>query len=236
MAAVIERVDRLEDLMVQLLQETARTSRELREFKTEMQDFKAEMRLSAQRSEREMREFKNEMQDFKDEMREFKNEMHEFKAEMRRETKELRKQIGESFNKAGRLVEDAIAPGIPKIFRTITGLSREEIERQAIRFEVKQPHRREFDAMIAGGGYVLINQTKSTLRPSDVEDFHLLMQTQIRQYFPEYTEKKFIGLVSSLYVDDSIVAYASKLGLYVLGFGEDLMDVLNPQDFTPQYF
>jgi len=222
MTAVVERVDRLEELMAQLLQETARTSREMREFKTEMRAFKDEMRLSAQRSEQEMREFKAEM--------------HGFKDEMRRDTQELRKQIGESFNKAGRLVEDAIAPGMSKIFQTITGLGRDAIERQAIRVEVKQPHRREFDAVIAGGDYVLINETKSTLRPDDVKKFQRLMEQGIRQYFPEYSDKKFIGVVSSLYIDDSIIALGSKLGLYVLGFGEDLMDVLNPQDFTPHYF
>lgn len=48
--------------------------------------------------------------------------------------------------------------------------------------------------------------------------------------------RTFIGIVSSLYVDDSIVALGSKLGLFVLGFGDDLLDVLNSRDFTPRYF
>lgn len=215
MFAVEERVDRLEDLMAQLLETTAQTSRELREFKEEM-------RASRERSEREMREFTEEM-------REFKNET-------RQEQKNFRRQMGEHSRQIGRLVEDIVAPGVPRIFREITGLAPEEIEFKAERVKRKAPNSREFDVVIARGGYVLVNETKATLKPEYVNDFYQLMRDQIRLYFPEYEACHFIGIVSSLYVDESVVRLSAKLGLYVLGFGEDLMDVLNPPDFKPVYF
>jgi hypothetical protein len=187
------------------------------------------MHMMAARSEKEMHDFKGEMRDFKDEMHEFKNEMRNFK-------KNIHKELGEIANRAGRLVEDIVAPGIPKIFRDITGLNEEQIEWNAVRFKKRQPAFREFDAVIAGGGYILINETKSVLRPEIIKAFHALMKDKIRDYFPDAGEQKFIGVVSSLYVDESIVSLCGNLGLYVLGFGDDLLDVLNAEGFTPQYF
>jgi len=261
MEQVVQRVDRLEILMAQLLETTAQTSRELREFKEEMRaaaersEARSQREMSAFKQEMlefkdEMRDFKDEMLEFKDEMREFKDEMRDFKDEMgefknetlafRKETREahrqLQQQIGEAANKTGRLVEDLVAPGIPKIFREVTGLSANDIEFHAVRVKIKHPNAREFDVVIMSSNYVLINETKSTLNPEQVNNFHSLMQTRIREYFPESADKQFIGIVSSLYVDASIVALGSRLGLFVLGFGEDLLDVLNPTDFKPSYF
>jgi len=229
MEQVAQRVDRLELLMAQLLETTAQTSRELREFKDEM-------RAAEARSEREMLGLKNEMLGFKNEMREFKEERQAFEKEAREAHRQLQKQIGEAANKTGRLVEDAVAPGIPKIFRDVTGLNADDIDFHAVRVKLKHPSAREFDVVIIGGNYVLINETKSTLNPEQVNNFHHMMQTRIREYFPDYADKQFIGIVSSLYVDASIVALGSRLGLFVLGFGEDLLDVLNPAGFTPSYF
>jgi hypothetical protein len=229
MMTVTERVNHLEDLMAQLLETTAQTSRELREFKQEMREFKDEMHAIAARTEQDMREFKQEMREFKDEMREFKNETRQFQ-------KEVRRDFGEVSRQFGLLVENMVAPGIPKMFQDITGLAAEGITFSAIRVKKKMPAAREFDAVVAGGGYVLINETKSTLRPDYVHDFYAVMAQDIHAYFPEYEGSRFIGVVSSLYVDTSIVTLGSKLGLFVLGFGDDLLDVLNPRDFTPRYF
>jgi hypothetical protein len=60
---------------------------------------------------------------------------------------------------------------------------------------------------------------------------------RIREYFPEYQNNQFIGVIASLYVDESLVECGEKLGLVVLGFGEELMDVLNdPAKFTLRLF
>ena len=57
-----------------------------------------------------------------------------------------------------------------------------------------------------------------------------------REFFPEYAGKKIIGAIASLYVDESLVRFGERLGLIVLGFGEDVMDVLNQPGFTPTVF
>jgi hypothetical protein len=241
MLNTVERVDRLEDLMAQMLETTAQTSRELREFKEEMREaaarYEAERRDAEARAEKAAREAEARAEKMAREAEaRAEKELREYKEARLRDYQKLQKQIGEIANKTGRLVEDMVAPGIPKIFRDITGLDESKIDYSSVRVKKRGSYLREFDVLIAGAGYVLVNETKSTLRPENLKAFHAVMRDEIRQFFPEYEAAKFIGVVSSLYVDESIVTLGNKLGLYVLGFGEDLLDVLNPAAFEPHYF
>ncbi|HEC97425.1 MAG TPA: hypothetical protein ENI58_04615, partial [Nitrospirae bacterium] len=94
MPTVEERVDTLESLLGQFIVHTDTALRRL---------------------EREMREFKDEMREFKDEMREFKDEMGEFKDRTEKMLSAQNKRWGEIANKMGTVVEDIVAPNIPRI-------------------------------------------------------------------------------------------------------------------------
>jgi len=257
MQEIEERVNHLDELMAQLIQTVDQTSREMRRSyersEREMQEFKAEMRQADERSKREMQEFKaemrqaderskREMQEFKEEMRQAheradersKREMQEFKAEMRQSKRDLDKKWGELSNKLGTMAEDLVAPSIPRILRQVTGCTL-EIEYSAVRVRKSKPKNQEFDVVAVCGDYVFINETKSTLRSEYINNFYELMQN-IQDYFPEFKGKQFIGAIASLYVDETLVRQGEKLGLVVLGFGEELMDVLNSPGFVPKIF
>lgn len=94
---------------------------------------------------------------------------------------------------------------------------------------------REFDVIRAYGEYVLVNETKSTLRPKDV-DHVLITLKEIREYFPEYQKRKLMASVATLSVDDSLVSDASRKGVVVLAVGDHLMDIGNPTPFKPKVF
>jgi len=226
--AVERRVTNLEELMAQLIRTVDRvdrqvnqTSRELRELQAEMRDFKAEMR------------------DFKDEMLEFKDEMRAFKEDSLAYRREMNKKWGELANKMGTMAEDLVAPSIPRILRETVGCPDDHVDRVAVRVRVTHPadrHRmREFDVMALCGDYVLINETRSRLTTQYVEDF-VQRLPEARDFFPEYADKKFIGSVASLYVEESVVRYGEQQGVIVLGFGEDVMEVLNTPGFKPRAF
>ena len=251
MLEIEERVNHLDELMAQLIQTVDRTSREMQRSyersQRDMQDFREEMRQSRENSEREMREFKVEMrqshENFEREMQELheraeqrsRQEIQEFKAEMRQSKRDLDKKWGELSNKLGTMAEDLVAPSIPRILKQLTGCSA-EIEYSAVRVRKSQPQNQEFDVVVKCENWVFINETKSNLRPEHLDKFHRLMQ-RIRDYFPEYQNNQFIGAIASLYVDESLVECGEKLGLVVLGFGEELMDVLNdPAKFTLRLF
>ncbi|MCP4368081.1 MAG: hypothetical protein GY797_08250 [Deltaproteobacteria bacterium] len=97
-------------------------------------------------------------------------------------------------------------------------------------------NQQEYDVVAMCGDYLFINETKRKLGADDVKEFAEEALPQAREFFPEYTEKKIIGAIASLYVDDSLVRYAERQGLFVLGAAEELMEVLNEPGFVPKYF
>lgn len=177
-----------------------------------------------------------EMAEFKEEMREFKEEMRQFREDSKRENREFNRRLGDIANKHGRLIEDIVAPSICRVMKQALGMdedtacyANESIKRESVFDERKI---REFDVVAKCGDYVMVNETKSSLRAQDVTD---LIQTisVVREYFPEFQGRKIIGSIASVYVDESVVNFATRNGVLVLAVGDDLMDIRNPKEFRP---
>jgi soluble cytochrome b562 len=257
MLEIEERVNHLDELMARLIQTVDNNSREMRRSyersQREMQDFREEMRRlyeradersrqadersrqADERSRREMKEFRAEMQQSHERFQQEMRQSHErFQQEMRQSKRDSDKRWGELSNKLGTMAEDLVAPSIPRILKQVTGCTA-KISYSAVRVRKSEPQNQEFDAVAVCQNYVFINETKSTLRSEHIDNFHSLMQ-RIRDYFPEYQDKQFIGAIASLYVDKTLIQRGENLGLIVLGFGEELMDVLNSPGFTPKLF
>ncbi len=158
---------------------------------------------------------------------------------MERDRRELNKQLGEIANKQGRMTEDLVAPSICRILREVLGLPQSHECGQAER--IRRPHpkvkgrRKEFDVIAECDGYVLVNETKSSLKPSDIPKIKETIQ-EVGEYFPEYKDMKIIGSLATLDVDASLVKYASREGILILAVGDELMDVKNEPGFKPAIF
>lgn len=232
------RVETLEALMAETLRivnatslQIERLSEEMRAFKDEMRAFKEEVRADTRALKEEMRAFKDEInadtRAFKEEMRAFRNEMN--------------KRWGELSAKLGLLVENIVAPSVPRVLSQVFACPERAIEFLGLRIRRKHPslpdHNREFDAVAVGCGHVLIVESKVQLDARAVAAFADQLPAA-REYFPEFADKgyRFAGAVASLYVDPSVIAFAEKLSLIVLGIGDDLMEVLNSPGFTPRAY
>ena len=245
------RVHRLEILMENVLdsikQSNARADRaltrlsfEMADFKTEMADFKDEMHADRAASSKAHADFVAEMHAD----RAASSKAHaDFVAEMHADRKAMNKKWGELANKWGTLVEDVVAPSVPRILRNMTNCPPSEgLDMQAVRMRRKHPHisgkSQEFDAVAVCGGYVLIAEAKSNLSPRYIKNFIKRME-KAREYFPEYADAEqyhFIGALASLYVDESVIRYGEKQGILILGLGDDLMDVMNEDMTTLHHF
>jgi DNA repair exonuclease SbcCD ATPase subunit len=227
-AALKPRIDTLEYALQVLAEQATRTQAELAQLSLEMREFKEEM--SAFKDE--MGEFKNEMSEFKDEMSDFKDEMSTFKDETRREHRELNRKWGEMANKLGTIVEDLVAPSLPRVVHEVCG---EEIFDLSVRRKRKLPDGRvqEFDAIAVTPSLVCLNSTKSTLRSADV-DALVAEIDRLREFFPEYSTIPVIGILATLAVEDSVLHHANRLGFVVLAIGDELMEVRNPPGFVPR--
>jgi len=166
------------------------------------------------------------------ELREFKDEMRTFKEENRQQRREMNIKWGEMARKLGTITEDLVAPSIPRIINEMFGL---DVVFLGIRMKKKLQDGRikEYDAIAVAGEYVYVDETKSTLDSEDVKDFIEDIQG-FREFFPEYEGKKIIGVLASLYVDESVIKYAEKAGFLVFAVGEALMEVKNTKGFKPK--
>ena len=256
------RVRSLEEMMVDLVATVEQTSVEMREFKDEWRyqaeeskkQWRDEMRASNERMERDTAKFKESTNAILDRMErdtaKFKEstnaildrmerENAKFKEDSKRDRREFNKQLGEIANKQGRMTEDLVAPSICRIFKEVLGCPQSVECSQAER--VRRPHpkvkgrRKEFDVIAECDGHVLVNETKSTLKPSDIPKVKKTIR-QFREYFPAYKDMKIIGSLATLDVDDSLVKYASREGILILAVGDELMDVKNEPGFKPAVF
>ncbi len=227
------RVRSLEEMMADLIATVEQTSIEVRASTDKMErdtaNFKEKTDATLDRMERDTA-------NFKDEMRVFKEEMRTFKDETRREHRNLNKQLGEIANKQGRMTEDLVAPSICRILQELVNCPPNLGCGLLVRPRRINPNDRsrtkEFDAIAECGDYVLVNETKSNLKPTDINKLVKTIQ-KVREYFPEYADRKIIGSLATLYVDDSLVKFASRKGIIVLAVGDELMDVKNEPGFKP---
>lgn len=232
MPSVTERTNRLEETLQTFIGEVGaqfknlyksqmKTEAELRVFKDDVQAFKNEMLV-----------FKDEMLAFQNEMRDFKDEMRSFRNRSEREHREMNRRWGELANKMGTMVEDLVAPSLPRIIRECFDL---EVTDLMPRRRKKFPDGRifEFDAIAVTDKLVALNSTKSTLRGTDVDGF-VAEIAQFREVFPEYAEQPVVGILASLAVDDNVLNRAEKLGFLVLAVGDQVMEVKNRPGFQPK--
>ncbi len=219
------RVENLEISMQDLKEIVARTSLQVERTSAEMAEFKEENRL-----------FREEMREFKDEMKDFKDEMRQFRDDSRRENREFNRRLGDIANKYGRLIEDLVAPSICRVMQRALGFKEETVcfanERikRAYRGDVRRL--KEFDVVAECGDYVMMNETKSNLRAEDVSNLIATIAIA-RDYFPEYRDRKIIGSVASVSLDESVVNFATSKGVLALAVGDELMDIQNPAGFVP---
>jgi len=165
------------------------------------------------------------------EMREFKDEMRGFKDRTEKMLTEQNRRWGEIANKMGTLVEDIVAPNIPRIAREEFGCR--EMDFFAVRVEKRDKERnitREFDVIAVCDEKVILNETKSTPRQGYLDEFvDFVKAGEFFSYFPEYKGKKLIAVFSSLYLSESVVDFLSKNKVYAMAMKGDTMDILNPQ-------
>jgi hypothetical protein len=144
------------------------------------------------------------------------------------ERKAINKQWGELSHKLGTIVEDIVAPNIPRIARELFGCPQVDdlMQFRQVRNKKNPALRREFDVIAVCGDKVLINETKSTVRKSYIDEF-IEVLPQIFDYFPEYAGKTIVPVLSALSISPDMVNYLTKNRIYALAMGDETMELLN---------
>jgi len=151
--------------------------------------------------------------------------------ERKKERREMNKRWGELANKMGTLVEDIVAPNIRRVAQELFGIN--DIVEFSVRRTIYHPtdksRLKDFDALLIGADAIVLNETKSTVRQSYIDDFIAFIPT-VFEYLPEHTGKRVIPVFSSLYIPEQFVRYLTANKIYAMAMGDDTMEILNYND------
>jgi hypothetical protein len=131
----------------------------------------------------------------------------------------------------GTLVEDIVAPNIPRIARELFGIDKivDFSVRRTIYHPTDKSRLKDFDALLIGADAVVLNETKSTVRQSYIEEFIAFIPT-VFEYLPEHKGKRVIPVFSSLYIPEHFVRYLTANNIYAMAMGDETMEILNYND------
>ena len=132
--------------------------------------------------------------------------------------------------KWGRFVEGMVVPAVKVMFKA----RNIGVEKIFQRVEVhKNGKNMEIDIMAVNHEHVLLIEAKSTLAVDDVKD-HLERLKEFKEFFPEYTEKKVLGGVAGIVIEEGVDRYAYQQGLFVIGQSGETVKILNDEKFRPK--
>ncbi len=155
----------------------------------------------------------------------------QYRLEWKNEKREMNKKWGELANKMGTLVEDIVAPNIPRIAQELFGIDKivDFSVRRIIYHPTDKSRLKDFDALLIASDAIVLNETKSTVRQSYIDEFIAFIPT-VFEYLPEHRGKKVIPVFSSLYIPEQFVRYLTANKIYAMAMGDETMEILNYND------
>lgn len=175
--------------------------------------------------EKEMKEFKDEMKEFKDETLIWRRTIDEERRRMARQWGELANKMGTLVED---IVLPNI-PRLAKEYFGCEDIEDIMIRRKRIN-PADRSKKREFDVIAVCNDRIILNETKATPRVTYIDEFAgFIERGEFFEYFPEYKGKIIIPIFSSLYIDDDSVKYLSQKRIYALAMKDDTMEILNPE-------
>ena len=132
--------------------------------------------------------------------------------------------------KWGRFVEGLIAPGTISMFKE-RGIEVEKIY-QRVKAH-KDGKEIEIDILAIDKEYAVLIEAKSTLGIEDVNE-HIERLKAFKKFFPEYSDRKVIGAVAGIVIEEGADRFAYRQGLFVIGQTGETVKILNDKTFKPK--
>ena len=132
--------------------------------------------------------------------------------------------------KWGRFVEGLIAPGTISMFKE-RGI---EVEKVYQRVKAHKDGKEiEIDILAINKEYAVLIEAKSTLGIEDIKE-HIERLKIFKKFFPEYSDRKVIGAVAGIVIEEGADKFAYRQGLFVIGQTGETVKILNDKTFKPK--
>lgn len=130
----------------------------------------------------------------------------------------------------GPFVEGLLVPATERLFQQ-RGIP---VDKVSQRVKARKNGRGvEIDILAINQGYVVLIEVKSTLSVDDV-NAHLQNLSDFKFFFPEYADRKVVGAVAGIVIDEGAGRYAYKSELFVIGQSGETVKILNDEKFVPR--
>ncbi len=222
-----ERVAELERVIAKNFAEVDRRAEERR---AELERLEAERQAELKQMEAERRA---ELKQMEAERRaETEIILRKSKAELDQQVKELNQQMGKLSGRLGQFVEAMIMPSLVSLFRS-RGIEVHEVHPNVT--ATRPQGSIEIDLLVVNDGDAIAVECKSRLTVEDVNE-HLLRMDKIKTLLPTYREKRLLGAVATMVLNDHVGRYAYGKGLYVLAQSGETVTIKNDMNFQPAYW
>jgi len=165
-----------------------------------------------------------------EEIKEIWRILRESARETDRKMQELSDQISELTGSWGKFVESMVEPAVVRIF------GERGIEIEGTQQRVKRRRNGdeiEVDILGVNKEWVIAVEVKTTLKVEDVNE-HIERLDKFRRFFPEYADRKTIGAVAGMRIEESADKYAYRRGFFVLAQSGESIMMLNDEKFQPK--
>jgi len=143
---------------------------------------------------------------------------------------EIAKRVDALTGKWGRFVEGLIAPGAVAMFKE-RGI---EVDRVFQRVKAhKDGAGIEIDILAVNKEYAVLIEAKSSLSVEDVKD-HIERMKCFRRFFPEYSDRKIVGAVAGIVIEEEADRFAYRQGFFVIAQTGEIVKILNDREFKPK--
>ncbi|RJP29916.1 MAG: DUF3782 domain-containing protein [Candidatus Omnitrophota bacterium] len=147
-----------------------------------------------------------------------------------RQLKETDKKIENLIGRWSLFVEGLVIPATERMFRE-RGITVRSVHPH-VKVHRNGREGMEIDILAVNQEYVILIEVKSTLGVRDVNE-HIERMKKFRTYFPEYANKKIVGAVAGIVIQENVDKHAYKKGLFVIAQSGDSVKILNDGEFKP---
>ncbi|MBF0625995.1 MAG: DUF3782 domain-containing protein [Magnetococcales bacterium] len=204
-------------------------SRKAEEERRKAEEERRKAEEERRKAEEESRKAEEESR--KAEMTAFQEKMDRRQEKSDRDFARLQQELGRFGNRWGEFVEEMVAPACETLFAD-RGIPVYKVSR---RVKARLPGNRqmEIDLLVVDDGVVIPVEVKSKLSHDDVLD-HLRRLAEFKEFFKEYADKKVMGAVAGIVVEDNVKRFAMNEGLFLIVQSGESVILANSPDFVPR--
>jgi hypothetical protein len=173
--------------------------------------------------------FRETDQKFRETDQKFRETDHKMK-ELEAIVARTSRSVDDLTGKWGKFLEGMVAPACKTLFA----------DRDIPVHKVSQRVRAEYggrtmeiDILVVNAGHAVLVEVKSTLKVEDVRD-HIERLGRFREFFPEYADKRVLGAVAGIVIEEQADRFAYREGLFVIGQAGETVRILNDRQFQPK--